>query len=68
MINVSGLRKSYGDFVAVDDLEFKIEKGETFGLLGPNGAGKSTTIGMIVGLLPPDQGSISIGNGAQIIK
>ena len=60
MIVVDGLRKSYGDNVAVDGLNFEIKRGETFGLLGPNGAGKTTTISMLVGLLRPDEGSVSV--------
>ena len=60
MINVSNLRKRYNSLVAVDSISFAIEAGETFGLLGPNGAGKTTTINMIVGILAPDDGSISI--------
>ena len=62
MIIVKALHKSYGSFVAVDDLSFQINRGETFGLLGPNGAGKSTTIAMLVGLLQPDSGNVSIGH------
>ncbi len=63
MIRVSGLRKAYGSLVAVDDVSFEIEPGETFGLLGPNGAGKTTTMLMLVGALRPDSGQIHI-NGA----
>lgn len=62
MIQASNLRKSYGSLVAVDGVTFDIGKGELFGLLGPNGAGKSTTIGMLVGALTPDSGSVTIGN------
>ncbi|CAB4961888.1 unannotated protein [freshwater metagenome] len=47
MIRAKGLRKTYGDFVAVDGIDFEVKKGESFGLLGPNGAGKSTTMRMI---------------------
>ena len=60
MISIENLEKRYGDMKAVDSLTFNISKGETFGLLGPNGAGKSTTINMIVGILKPDAGSITI--------
>jgi linearmycin/streptolysin S transport system ATP-binding protein len=59
-IRVEGLRKSYGDLLAVDGVSFDIRQGETFGLLGPNGAGKTTTIGMIVGTLRPDSGSVRL--------
>jgi len=51
------MRKVYGDLVAVDDVGFSIEAGETYGLLGPNGAGKTTTISMIAGLLDGDGGN-----------
>ncbi len=50
------LTKKYGDFVAVDHVNFEIEKGEIYGLLGPNGAGKTTTIKMLTGLTPPTEG------------
>ena len=60
MIQVEGLRKTYGDFVAVDDVTFEAAPGKVFGLLGPNGAGKSTTIGCICGLLKPSDGRIRV--------
>ena len=60
MIEVHGLRKQYGDLVAVDDVTFTAEPGAVFGLLGPNGAGKSTTIGCISGLLSPTSGRVSV--------
>ncbi|MGE5175386.1 MAG: ABC transporter ATP-binding protein [Hyphomicrobiales bacterium] len=59
-IRVRDLVKRYGDLVAVDGVSFDVEPGETFGLLGPNGAGKSTTIGMIVGSLRPDSGTVTV--------
>src|SRR5664279_577988 len=55
-----GLRRKFGDLVAVDDVGFHIDAGETYGLLGPNGAGKTTTISMIVGLLERDGGDITV--------
>jgi ABC-2 type transport system ATP-binding protein len=55
-----GLRKAYGDLVAVDGVGFTIAEGETYGLLGPNGAGKTTTISMIVGILARDAGEVLI--------
>tara|TARA_Y100001972_G_scaffold118841_1_gene159438 strand:+ start:3555 stop:4502 length:948 start_codon:yes stop_codon:yes gene_type:complete len=60
IIELSGLTKKYGDFVAVDKLDLKIPKGEIFGLLGPNGAGKSTTILMLLGLTEPTSGSVKV--------
>jgi len=60
MIEVSGLSKQYGEFLAVDSLTFKINKGEIVGLLGPNGAGKSTTMNMVTGYLAPSSGTVSI--------
>lgn len=61
MIRLTNLRKAFGSTIAVDGLSLDIARGEVFGLLGPNGAGKSTTIGMAVGLLAPDSGSVAIG-------
>ena len=65
MIKLVGVYKSYGPNIGTKDLSLEINKGEVFGLLGPNGAGKTTTVKMIVGLLKPDQGIISI-NGLDI--
>lgn len=56
LIKVCGLCKSFGDFKAVDDINFDVKSGEIFGLLGPNGAGKSTTFKMLCGLLKPTSG------------
>jgi ABC-2 type transport system ATP-binding protein len=61
MLKVEHLKKSFGDRVAVADVSFHIEEGETYGLLGPNGAGKTTTISMIAGLLSADDGSVVVG-------
>ena len=60
MIEVEGLRKTYGDLVAVDGLSFRAEPGSLYGLLGPNGAGKSTAIGCVSGLLEPTEGSVRV--------
>ncbi len=57
---VSGLRKAYGDVVAVDGLDLEVRRGECFGLLGPNGAGKTTTIEIAVGLNRADAGEIAV--------
>jgi ABC-2 type transport system ATP-binding protein len=63
MIQVHELRKSYGGTVAVDGVSFDVRAGETFGLLGPNGAGKTTTIGVMIGVLKPDAGSVTVNGG-----
>lgn len=60
MILFQDLRKVYGSFPAVANLNLTIEKGEVFGFLGPNGAGKTTTIRMAMGILVPTSGSISV--------
>src|SRR3954465_15336144 len=56
-LSVRGLRKAYGDVVAVEALDLEVRSGECFGLLGPNGAGKTTTIEICEGLLTPDSGA-----------
>jgi len=61
MVEVSHLKKTFGSFVAVDDISFSVNKGEVLGFLGPNGAGKSTTMKMITGFLTPDEGIIKVG-------
>ncbi|MBO4653714.1 MAG: ABC transporter ATP-binding protein [Lachnospiraceae bacterium] len=65
MIKVEHLVKQYGDFRAVDDLSFTVEKGEILGFLGPNGAGKSTTMNMITGYNSATEGDVSI-NGFNV--
>jgi ABC-2 type transport system ATP-binding protein len=59
-IEMRGVRKAYGDFVAVDDLSLVVPRGSVFGLLGPNGAGKTTTLRMLMDILAPDAGEIEI--------
>jgi ABC-2 type transport system ATP-binding protein len=61
MISVNQLCKSFGDYLAVDNLSFSVNPGDIVGFLGPNGAGKSTTMKMLTGFLPCSSGSISIG-------
>src|SRR5262245_9486885 len=51
------LTRTFGDFVAVDHISFRVRAGQIFGFLGPNGAGKSTTIRMLAGILPPTSGN-----------
>jgi ABC-2 type transport system ATP-binding protein len=60
VIQVSGVRKTYGSTVAVDEVSFEVHDGEIFGLIGPNGAGKTTTMECIEGLRKPDRGTISV--------
>jgi len=60
MIEVSGLRKTYGDFAAVVGSSFEIERGEIFGVVGPNGAGKTTTLKMLAGLIEPTAGTATV--------
>jgi ABC-2 type transport system ATP-binding protein len=59
-VEVENLAKRFGDFLAVDHLNFNVENGEIFGLLGPNGAGKSTLIRMLTTLVPPTEGTARI--------
>jgi len=59
-IEVDGLTKRFGDFVAVDQVRFNVEDGEIFGLLGPNGAGKTTLIRMLTTLTPPTSGAARV--------
>jgi ABC-2 type transport system ATP-binding protein len=59
-IEVEDLTKRFGNFTAVDHIDFKVEAGELFGFLGPNGAGKTTTVRMITGVIKPDGGRVHI--------
>jgi ABC-2 type transport system ATP-binding protein len=65
MLRVNGLKKAYGDLVAVNGVSFQVGRGETVGLLGPNGAGKTTTVSLIAGLIAPDAGEVLI-DGAPV--
>ena len=60
VIQVSGIRKTYGRTVAVDEISFDVSDGEIFGLIGPNGAGKTTTMECVEGIRTPDRGSIAV--------
>jgi ABC-2 type transport system ATP-binding protein len=62
MIEVNNLTKKFGDFMAVDDVSFRVEDGEVFAFLGPNGAGKTTTVKMLTTLLHPTSGTIKLDN------
>ncbi len=66
VLEVSNLRKSYGDRVLIDDLSFSVPKGAIVGIIGANGAGKSTLFRMISGTEQPDSGSISVGDTVQL--
>ena len=62
LIDANNLKKSFGDFVAVDNIDLSVNRGEVVGFLGPNGAGKSTTMKILTGFLEPDSGDIFINN------
>jgi ABC-type multidrug transport system ATPase subunit len=66
-IEVSGLSKSYGKVLALDDISFNVAKGELFGLIGPDGAGKTTLFRLLTTLLNPDKGTASV-EGLDIVK
>jgi ABC-2 type transport system ATP-binding protein len=59
-VSVSGVSKSFGSLKALDDVTLEVRKGEVYGLLGPNGSGKTTLIRMLVGLILPDAGSVTV--------
>jgi len=60
VVNAQGLTKRFGEFTAVNQVDFEVRRGEIFGFLGPNGSGKTTTIRMALGLLAPSDGKIEI--------
>jgi len=60
MIQVEGLTKLYGEFVAVNELSLQVRPGEVMGLVGPNGAGKTSTLRSLAGIIPPSRGTIRI--------
>ncbi len=66
VIEVSNLRKSYGDRVLIDDLSFSVPKGAIVGIIGPNGAGKSTLFRMMSGQEQPDSGTITLGETVKL--
>ncbi len=61
MIEVEGLRKQFGTTVALNDVSFRVDRGEVVGLLGPNGAGKTTMMRVLTGYLPPTAGTVRVG-------
>ncbi len=60
VISVTNLTKRFGDFTAVDSINFEVRRGEIFGFLGPNGSGKTTTIRMMLGLMKPTSGTVDV--------
>ena len=60
VVQVSGIRKTYGPHVAIDDVSFDVWRGEIFGLIGPNGAGKTTTMECVEGFRTPERGTVSV--------
>ena len=60
IVQVNGLRKTYGVTIAVDEVSFEVREGEIFGMVGPNGAGKTTTIECLEGLRRPDRGTVRV--------
>ena len=66
VIEITNLKKSYGDRLLIDDLSFKVPKGGIVGIIGPNGAGKSTLFRMLTGQESPDSGKIDIGDTVQL--
>jgi ABC-2 type transport system ATP-binding protein len=67
IVEVRGLVRRFGKFVAVDGVSFVVNRGEIFGLLGPNGAGKTTTFRMLCGLLPPSAGTLKVA-GVDVLQ
>ncbi len=65
LLAVEGLRRSFGNLVAVDGVSFSVERGEVVGMIGPNGAGKTTTFNCVSGVLPEDAGTVTF-DGADI--
>ena len=66
MIRTQGLSKSFGGVTAVNAVDLRVEAGEIFGLVGPDGAGKTTLMRMILGIVEPSAGSLSVMGNAQI--
>jgi ABC-2 type transport system ATP-binding protein len=58
VLELRGLKRSYGDVVALDDISFTVREGQMFGFIGPNGAGKTTAMRIILGVLEPDAGEV----------
>ena len=67
MLEATGHTKSFGGKSALKDFSFKVEAGEIYGLLGHNGAGKSTTLGIILGMVMPNAGDVTIGGVSVLV-
>lgn len=67
VLEVRNITKKFGDFIAVDNISFSTEEGSVFGLIGPNGAGKTTTLRMIMNIIIPDSGDISILGNSKMV-
>src|SRR5580765_2645317 len=67
VVEINGLSKKYGTFLALDGLSLSVDRGQILGFIGPNGAGKTTTIKILVGLVRPTSGTASIG-GADCVR
>ena len=67
VVEINGLTKKFGDVLAVNNISFKVEKGEIFGFLGPNGAGKTTTLNILVTLMKPTKGTAKVA-GYDVVK
>ena len=68
VLEVRNITKKFGDFIAVDNISFSTEEGSVFGLIGPNGAGKTTTLRMIMNIIIPDYGDISILGNSKMVS
>lgn len=69
VLELTNVTKRFGNFTAVDHLSFQLNKGKILGFLGPNGAGKTTTLRMMLGILPPDEGAISVlGHDISLVR
>ncbi len=67
LVDIRGLRKHFGAIAAVDGVSFQVARGEVLGFLGPNGAGKTTTMRMLIGYLPPDDGTAAV-DGFDVVR
>ena len=62
LLDVAGLRVTYGGVVAVSDVDLQIDEGTIYGLIGPNGAGKTTLLSCLLGFLRPDSGTLTVAS------